>query len=72
MISLSLVNRSISDFIKVNHDARLNRLPLTVSCWFNANQQISPAGALVGKYYAASWTGWQLTLNELIDSLAII
>ena len=53
-----------SDFIKVNHDARLNRLPLTVSCWFNANQQISPAGALVGKYYAASWTGWQLTLNE--------
>jgi len=53
-----------SDFIKVNHDSRLNSLPLTVSCWFNANQQISSSGALVGKYYAASWTGWQLTLNE--------
>ena len=53
-----------SDFIKVNHDTRLNRLPLTVSCWFNANQQISPSGALVGKYYAGSWSGWQLTLNE--------
>lgn len=53
-----------SDFIRVNHDPRLNTIPLTVSCWFNASQQISPAGALVGKYYAASWTGWQLTLNE--------
>jgi gliding motility-associated-like protein/uncharacterized delta-60 repeat protein len=53
-----------SNFIRVNHNASFNTLPLTVSCWFNARQQIAPQGALVGKYSAGSGNGWQITMNE--------
>jgi uncharacterized protein (TIGR02145 family) len=54
----------VSSNILVPHSNSLNSMPISVSCWFNAKTQISPAGALVGKYFASSYNGWQLTLNE--------
>ena len=54
-----------SSSIMVNHDPKLNPLPLSVSCWFNFDAtQINSESALINKYSAASWDGWNLPLNQ--------
>ena len=55
----------VSSFIQVNHDPTLNSLPLTVSCWFKFNaSQIAGEPALISKYTAATWNGWNMTLDS--------
>ena len=53
----------VNSVITVPHSAAQNAMPLTVACWFKIAGTWQGEGALVGKYSAASWSGWQLGIN---------
>jgi Concanavalin A-like lectin/glucanases superfamily/Carboxypeptidase regulatory-like domain len=52
-----------SGHMQANHLDVHNTLPFTVSCWMRSEGSVK-ASSLIGKYHAASWTGWQLSMNN--------
>lgn len=55
-----------TNYIVVANNSKLNAYPISVSCWFkfDATKQLAKAGAIVNKYYAASWVGWSIEADS--------
>lgn len=49
--------------VVISHQDALNAYPLTVMCWFKTTQTNAQA-ALVNKYFAGSFSGYQVFLNN--------
>jgi len=47
------------DYIRINHSADLNTLPLSISVWFNSGGNPLETG-IVSKYSSGHWNGWQI------------
>lgn len=53
-----------NSYIRAPHQPHLNTLPITVSCWFSLADPPKASGALVTKYFAASWNGYGMLLGS--------
>ncbi len=60
-----------NSFLSALHQQYLNALPITVSCWFSLGEPAKASGALVTKYYAASWNGYALLWGSGVRSNVI-
>lgn len=50
--------------VAVPHQARLNKLPLTLSCWIKKDPQCPSNGAFIGKYLVPNGDGWCVFLSD--------
>jgi len=50
--------------VVVQHQARLNKLPLTLSCWIKKDPQCPANCAFIGKYLVPKGDGWSIFLSD--------
>lgn len=50
--------------VVVPHQPRLNKLPLTLSCWIKMDASCPPNCAFIGKYLVPNGDGWSVFLSD--------